>query len=432
MNILITGASGFVGSQIVTDLLKANHHVTCCVRNVAYTKKLFPRANVVYCDFQNNLDEKDWLPHLKNIDVVINTVGIFYHPFKKIIWQIHYEAPIALFNAAVKSGVKKIIHISALGIEKFNVDYATSKKAADDYLLSLPISAFILRPSLIYGQGSYGGTSLFRGLVGLPGFIPVPGKGSQQFQPIYLPDLSKAILKLLDVEQDKPTILTAVSEQKISLESILKTLREWLGFSKAIIIKIPLFFIRMASWFGNLIPYSTLNQTGFTMMSQDNITSEYETKRFRDIVGFSPRNYTEGIFAEPSHVQDRWHAKLFFVKPLLQAALAFLWIFTGLCSLFFYSTEISYQLLSQVGVPTDWQAYFLYGASTIDILIGLTLLFNFQVRKICVLQILMVLIYTLIITIKLPHFWLEPFGPISKNIPLLVSIYILFILESDR
>lgn len=432
MNILVTGASGFIASEIITALLAAGHSVTCCARNTAYTKNLFPGCTVISCDFIKDITPEHWLDRLRNIDVVINCVGIFYHPNPKIIWAVHYDTPKALFAACVKVGVKKVLQISALGVDKASVDYAQSKKAADDFLLTLPLKAIILRPSLVYGRGSYGGTSLFRGLAGLPWIIPVPGKGMQEFQPIYLPDLAKAITHLVAVPQDESVVLNAVSQKRIPLKEILPKIRAWLGFSKAKVLFVPLLFMRIGSLVGNLIPYSTLNVTSYKMLAQNNITSETEAKTFHDKIGFIPRDFATGLYSQPSTVQDHWHARLYFLKPLLQLSIAFLWLFTAVCSVFFYPKAASYSLLAKIGVNAFWQPIFLYGASAIDAILGIAMLCSYQLKKVCWLQLIVVLIYSVIITWKIPYLWLDPFAPIAKNIPFLVAILVFLAMESDR
>ena len=432
MNILVTGASGFIASQIVTDLIVAGHSVVCCVRNVAYAKNLFPSTSVIYCDFINDIHVDDWTARLKNIDVVINCVGIFYHPNKSIIWAIHYDTPKALFDACVKMDVKKIIHISALGIDKSDVEYAKSKKAADDYLLTLPIKSFILRPSLVYGRGSYGGTSLFRGLAGLPWIIPMPGKGKQEFQPIYLQDLSKSIIHLVDATLNQSVVLSAVSQKRITLSEILLEMRAWLGFAKAKLFPIPLWIIRWGALLGDYLPFSTMNTTSYKMLIQNNVTSDAEAKKFHDQIGFIPQNFTSGVYSQPSTVQDHWHARIYFLKPLLQFSIAFVWLFTAVCSLFFYPTVNSYNLLTQIGVNHFWQPIILYGSIFLDAFLGVAMLCSYQLKRIAILQIIVILAYSIIITWKLPYLWLDPFAPIIKNIPLIVAILIFLALESDR
>lgn len=432
MNVLVTGASGFIASQIVTDLIAAGHSVTCCVRNTTYTKSLFPTTTVLPCDFIKDTRVELWASRLENIDVVINCVGILYHPSKKIIWAIHYDTPKALFNACVETHIKKIIQISALGIDTSDVPYSKSKKAADDYLLTLPISAYILRPSLVYGRGSYGGTSLFRGLAGLPWIIPVPGKGDQEFQPIHLQDLSKSIVSLIETSLSQSVVLNAVSQKRTTLNEILLKIRSWLGFGKAKLLFVPLWSIRLGSFFGDFVPYSAMNSTSYKMLAQHNITSDEEAKKFHDHIGFVPRDFTSGIYSQPSTVQDHWHARLYFLKPLLQMSIAFLWIFTAICSIFLYPRTNSYDLLAQIGVGQFFQPILLYGASLVNAILGMSMLFGLQLKKICVLQIIVVLFYTAIVTWKLPSLWLEPFAPIVKNVPLIVATLIFLALERDR
>jgi nucleoside-diphosphate-sugar epimerase len=432
MNILVTGGSGFIASQIVTDLIAAGHAVTCCARNTAYAKNLFPSAKILACNFINDTTIDVWLERLKGIDIVINCVGVLYHPNKKIIWAIHYDTPRALFQACLKVGIKKIVQISALGVDKSDVEYAKSKKAMDDYLLTLPIPSIILRPSLVYGRGSYGGTSLFRGLAGLPWITPVPGKGIQQLQPIHLQDLSKAILLMLNKPLNHSIVLNAVSEKPVALNEVLRKIRSWLGFPKAKLIFIPLWLIRMGAFFGDLIPYSALNTTSYKMLVQNNITNSEEVKKFYEQIDFIPRDFITGIYSQPSTVQDHWHARLFFLKPLLQVSIAFVWLFTAVCSLFLYPKSASYALLAQLGVPGVWQPILLYGSSLLDATIGISMLFSLQLKKIGVVQIGVILIYMAIITWKLPQLWLEPFAPIGKNIPLLAASLVYLALESDR
>lgn len=432
MNILVTGASGFIASQIVTDLNEAGHSVTCAVRNTQYARQIFPFAKIISCNFLTDITPEHWIPRLKDIDIVINCVGILYHPNKKVIWAVHHDTPRALFDASVKMGVKKIIHISALAVDKTNVDYANSKKAADDYLHSLPITSVILRPSFVYGRGSYGGSSLFRGLAGLPSIIPVPGTGEQLFQPIHAEDLSKAILRLIENPSNESMIFNAVGPTRVNLKTVLITLRSWLGFKKAFCVHIPLFLIRLGSRLGDLIPYSSMNSSSIKMLAQNNISNDEDAKEFHHYVGFVPRDFNEGVYSQPSTVQDHWHARLFFLKPSLQFSIAFVWIFTAISSAFLYPHIPSYELLRQIGIPKDWQPLFLYSASAIDGFLGLAMIFWYQLKKICVLQISVTLIYTAIISILLPQLWLEPFGPVSKNIPLIIATLTFLALESDR
>ena len=432
MNILVTGATGFVASQIVTDLLIAGSTVTCCVRNTANAKRLFPTASVIACNFIKDNSSADWIFRLHNIDVVINCVGILYHPNKKNIWAVHHDTPRALFDASVKVGVKKIIQISALGVDKADVDYATSKKAADDYLLSLPIKSVVLRPSLVYGRGSYGGTSLFRGMVGLPWIMPVPGKGLQEFQPIHVQDLSKAILKLIDKTDHPKVVLTAVGPKRINLRDIFTKLRAWLGFEKARFMFVPFSLIKMGTWFGNLLPNSSMNTTSYKMLIQNNIASGSDAKLFFNEIGFVPRTFTEGLYSQPSTVQDHWHARLYFLKPLLQVSIAFVWIFSAICSVFVFPKMSSYALLEQIGVSQFWQPVVLYSVSALDAFLGFALLCGYQLKKICALQIAFIIFYSLILSWSLPYMWFEPFAPLAKNIPLIVATLVFLALESDR
>src|SRR3990167_11241752 len=183
MNILITSANGFIARDIIAALQSEGHTVVACVRKVSTLLQKENCIRYIQADFTRDTNKDIWIQRLTHIDVVINCVGVF-QTTKKKMWAIHYHAPCALFDACQAVGVKKIIQISALGVDKSDVAYAKSKLAAETHLQKLPIDSVIIRPSFVYAQGVYGGSALFRGLSALPFFIFLPGGGKRLLQPI--------------------------------------------------------------------------------------------------------------------------------------------------------------------------------------------------------------------------------------------------------
>ncbi|WP_421869652.1 DoxX-like family protein [Motiliproteus sp.] len=134
----------------------------------------------------------------------------------------------------------------------------------------------------------------------------------------------------------------------------------------------------------------------------------------------------------PSRQADRWFAGLYFLAPLLRISIGLLWLFTGLISAFVYPAELSYGLLAEIGIEAAWQPAFLYGAALMDTLLGIATLFSVRLHLIGRIQIVIILVYSAIITVWLPAQWLHPFGALTKNLPLLVSTMILLILEERK
>ncbi|MCK5666120.1 MAG: NAD(P)H-binding protein [Thiotrichaceae bacterium] len=135
MNILLTGASGFIGHHILHALEQQNHKIIACCRNPE--KLIFKSENtrILLLHYADMTNEIDWLPHLENIDAVLNCVGIIDESKRQTFQTLHAQIPIALFRAAEQAGVKKIIQISALGAdESAQSAYHLSKKTADDVL----------------------------------------------------------------------------------------------------------------------------------------------------------------------------------------------------------------------------------------------------------------------------------------------------------
>src|SRR4051812_32405997 len=181
--VLLLGASGFIGRRLLDALVAAGHDVTCGARRV----QSLPGCRCIEVDYTRDHALEDWLPRLAGIDVVVNAVGILRETRNASFDALHVAAPVALFNACARAGVRKVVQISALGAdEAAESRYHRSKRKADDALAALDVPWVIVQPSLVFGIG---GTSaaLFSRLAALP-LIPVPGRGEQQVQPVHVDD----------------------------------------------------------------------------------------------------------------------------------------------------------------------------------------------------------------------------------------------------
>src|SRR3954465_6926756 len=147
MNILLTGATGFIGLHLLDALRSAGHVV------IAAGRQDVPGVSTVRADFSTDTDAATWLPRLKDVEVVINAVGILRESARQSFEATHTRTPIALFDACAQIGVKRVVQISALGADGGTTRYFRSKHLADEHLASLPWDWTIFQPSLVYGRG---------------------------------------------------------------------------------------------------------------------------------------------------------------------------------------------------------------------------------------------------------------------------------------
>jgi uncharacterized membrane protein YphA (DoxX/SURF4 family) len=123
------------------------------------------------------------------------------------------------------------------------------------------------------------------------------------------------------------------------------------------------------------------------------------------------------------------NAILRWLLPVLRLSIALMWLWTGIVSLGLYPRDASYELLARTGVPDDIAPVLLYGAAVLDIILGVAILVVSRRRWLWLTQMVLIVVYTSIITFRLPEFWLHPYGPILKNLPLLASLYLLYVVD---
>lgn len=420
MRVLLTGASGFIGHRLLQALVASGHSVVCALRNPSAAPEECERALAV--DYTRDFDARVWLPRLEEIDVVINTVGIIREHGAQTFEAIHERAPRALFAACAASGVRLVIHISALGAdEQARSGYHLSKKRTDEFLAGLSVHSVIVQPSVVFGPGG-GSARMFTMLSTLP-LIGLPGRGRQQMQPVHVDDVADAIVSLLARPLPSGRRLPVVGPQPTSLRDYLATLRKALGLGRAFFVPTPMPLVRIAAAAGKYLPGSLLDPETLQMLERGNTGNPASLTA---ILGRPPRPI-ERFFADPETA--RIQAQLDWLLPMLRVSIALVWIVTGIVSLGLYPVADSYALLARVGITGALAPLMLYGAALLDLGFGAATLIMKKRRLLWLAQIAVIVLYTAIISWRLPEFWLHPYGPVLKNLPMLAAILLLLELE---
>nr|WP_298724190.1 SDR family oxidoreductase [uncultured Steroidobacter sp.] len=419
MVILITGATGFIGRRLTGTLRAAGHRVITVSRHTS-------AADAIAADFTRDLNPSAWAPRLAGVDVVVNAVGILREHGTQTFENIHTRAPQALFAACAEAGVQKVVQISALGADRGNTGYFTSKHAADEFLSSLPVRWVIVQPSLVFGAGGASAT-LFTLLASLP-VIPLPGGGRQQVQPIHIDDAVAALREIIERPEMDRRRVALVGPEALGLKEFLQRLRARLQLPRARLISIPNGIMRASAAVAEHLPGSLLDRETLSMLNAGNTASSDDTQK---LLGGPPRP-TERLISDEQRDALLLAAQMAWLLPLLRFSIALVWIWTGIVSLGLYPTQDSYELLARVGITGALAPVMLYGAAVLDLLVGVGTLVLRRRRWLWLLQLAVIGGYTLIITFKLPEFWLHPYGPLSKNLVMLAAIYLLYTLEGRR
>jgi uncharacterized protein YbjT (DUF2867 family) len=418
MNVLLTGPDGFIGKHLAQSLRDAGHVVIAARRGAR------DGSTDLAVDFARDLSVRDWLPRLAGVDAVINAVGIIREHGAQSFECVHKRAPQALFAACVAAGVRRVVQISALGADRGRSRYFLSKRAADDYLATLPLDWTIVRPALVYGTGG-ASARLFTMLASMP-LVPLPGRGHQCVQPIHIDDLTTAIVRLLSDPRCHRERIELVGPQPLTFRELLAELRAALYLGPPRFLPVPLPVMRASAHIAALSPRSSLDPETLTMLEAGNTGDPSATLR---LLGRPPRPVANFIDLQ-SRAAALIAARLMWLLPLLRISIALMWIWTAIVSLWLYPREASHELLARTGIGPSLAPLFLYAAAVLDLLFGFATLLLRDRRLLWLAQMVVIVGYTVIISWRLPEFWLHPYGPILKNLPILAAIYTLYAVES--
>jgi uncharacterized protein YbjT (DUF2867 family) len=429
LRVLLTGATGFIGSAVLARLASRGNEVVAVARP-RRSHAQAAAARWVALDFAQATDPQHWRTHLVGVDAVVNCAGVFQDSPRDSTAGVHVHGPAALFAASEAAGVRRVIHVSALGVAPdAPTAFARSKFEGEKALIARDLDWVILRPGVVLGRAAYGGSALLRGLAALPVAFRLPD--SRAVQIVQLEDVVSTIEFFLGPAAPTRVVVDLVGPERLTLDEIVSFYRRWLGCGEAPVLTLP-------SWLGSLMYRAgdlvavlgwrpPLRTTARLEVARGSLGDPAPLMR---MMGARPKSLAATLAREPASVQERWFAQLYFIKPLVLGALALFWVLTGIISLGPGWRE-AVRLLTVNGILEGNASLVLAGALA-DILVGAGIAWQRTCRPALQAALVLSLAYLGLATALLPRLWADPLGPLLKILPILVLNLVALAILDDR
>jgi len=405
MKLLIIGVSGFIGSHIYQALSHHGHRLIGCSRYQV------SGINWRACDF--NQSAQDWERETEGIDIVINAAGIFHQTANQTFLHVHDVGPKRLFDVCRQKNIR-VLQISAIGVEQEKpvTEFLRSKRFADQYLLESDQANIVLYPGIVIGE--QGATTRQLAMFSRLWVIPMLFNRNDKLPLISIYQLCETVVELVNNWPTSKQSIVLLGKDE-SMQGLMNGLRQWMGKGEGHYVYLPL---KSTKWFFKLFPKVSFGS--FTKESVD-MLSAYSEKQYIPITDESAVDSLRKYKPTDTFLKGLNFQLLFYINLIL---LGLIWIMSGLVSMI--NLEQSRELVGLVGIDSDLGDVFIFGGAVMDIALGVLMWFSRLRRWVIYLQIIVMVVYSIIISIFLPVYWLHPFAPVIKNFAvLMMALYIL-------
>lgn len=283
MRVLITGATGFVGRAVCEAVVREGHSVRRMARG-SRSQSLEAQNDGIDWVRGSVLCPNDLRHGMQGCDAVIHLVGIIGEIGDQTFERVHFEGTRRVLEAALTSGVRRIVHMSALGTRPEAASrYHQTKWAAEEAVRSSGLDWTVFRPSLIYGPGD-GFVNLFAGMSRWSPVLPVIGRGTSLLQPVSVDCVARAFARALDSKAAVHQTYDLCGPDRLNLPQVLQTLLR-ITRRRRVILRIP----RALAWYPTAVLEwvfprvlrrpSPLSRDQILMLEEDNVGNPEAAER---------------------------------------------------------------------------------------------------------------------------------------------------------
>jgi uncharacterized protein YbjT (DUF2867 family) len=427
MRVLLTGATGLIGSALAARLAQEGHEVIGIARRAGKSQSI---ARWVTLDIASAVQPEKWLPCLNAVDAVVNCAGVLQDNAREDTKGVHAAGVGALFAACEQIGVRRVIHLSAIGVDRAQPsDFSATKYAGDRQLMARELDWVILRPSVVLGRPVFGASALIRGLASLP-LVPLMPH-TQPIQAVQLNDLLATISFFIKPDAPSRVELEIAGPDRLQMGEIIAQYRNWFGWPPARSFTLPPALAGLLYRLGDIA-----GSLGWRPPMRSNAAREIargaigDPRKWTSLSGIRPQSLAQALALEPSTIQEKWFARLYFLKPVIFVVLPAFWIATGVISL-----TVGYagglELMRSTGAGALSGPSVIAGALA-DIAVGAGIAWRRWTRYGLYGALALSMFYAVAGSILRPDLWAEPLGPLLKIAPIVVLHLVALAILDER
>lgn len=270
--ILVTGATGFLGAEILRRASARGWRVRGLARHPERAEALGRLPHVEL--FRGDVAEPEELDEaFEDVTAVVHLVGIIAERGDQTFRRVHVDGTRDVLAAAGRSGVRRFVHTSALGVEagREASAYFRTKWEAEEAVRTSGLAATIFRPSLVFGPDDLFFNRLATAIRWSP-FVPLPGSGKSRFQPVWVGDVAECFLQAARMSATPRPVYDLAGPVVLTLREIVTVLAGVLGTRRAT-LPLPLGLVSAgAAVAERVLPAPPVTREQLKMLEIDNVS----------------------------------------------------------------------------------------------------------------------------------------------------------------
>lgn len=291
--ILLTGATGFVGGNLVRELLAEGFRVRCLVRDPARASSL--ELKKLGCELvQGDVTDRTSVIEAidESIEATIHLVGIIAETRRATFKAVHTEGTRNVVEACRKKGVKRYIHMSALGTRAgARSEYHRTKWEAEEITRGSGLAYTIFRPSIMFGPGDKF-VNMLASVMKFSPVLMVPGGGQNLFQPVFVKDVARMMARSLKTEGAKDRVFEVGGPERVTFDGLIEAIASVLG-KTVLKVHVPLGLMRVGAIVAEtVLPSPPISRDQLLMLEEDNVTDE---NPIEEVFGIKPKGLEETL-----------------------------------------------------------------------------------------------------------------------------------------